>query len=628
MLDRLGGESSALPPAPPAADARLRAVLGVGLTVTAAILVMLTADRDAMPDPVVLGALLFAGTVLRALVVRLPRRDLTLFAAVLLPTWLTFGTAVAGSLTFAAALISSLVRRHGLLAASMGAAAGLGGLVVGSLAGLGVETLGLSLEQPFERLLVGAAFMVGNWLGEHAIVRLAGRIEPTPATRLVPRPSLIANLLLLYPALVLVDVLTTRGPLLFASLLAVLVVALILICLYVGAETSRRSAAGEQARLQSIVAQAPDGLLAVGPDLRLEWLNDAAGRIVGIEPDAAVGRPLVDILPLIRPNGTPVDLQTAFLQAASTGRPVDVAGRYGSEGGRERPLVATFTALAEAAGTLAVGVVAIREANADDYQAFQATDLGHELRSPLTSILGHAQLLMRAPAGSLDPARQSEIVSRIASSGDYMLRLVNNLLDLRRMESGVEAVDPVPLDLSAVLLLILTMEKPRAAEKGISLSMATEEGLPIVRADELLVRRVVDNLLSNAIKYTPGGGTVRLTAVRDGDAVAIAVTDTGIGLTEEDRARLFERFFRSERPEARQERGTGLGLALVREAARRLGGEIQVRSAPGVGSTFTLRLPLEPPPGHSIEPSSGHPMGGQPTLHPASDQLPDPRAAR
>jgi signal transduction histidine kinase len=112
-----------------------------------------------------------------------------------------------------------------------------------------------------------------------------------------------------------------------------------------------------------------------------------------------------------------------------------------------------------------------------------------------------------------------------------------------------------------------------------------------VLTDELIVRRIVDNLLSNAIKYTPAGGSVRVTAKQRADNVEVAVIDTGIGLTEEEQQMLFQRFFRSSRPEARQERGTGLGLALVQESIRRIGGQISVKSRIGEGSTFTVSIP-------------------------------------
>jgi signal transduction histidine kinase len=137
----------------------------------------------------------------------------------------------------------------------------------------------------------------------------------------------------------------------------------------------------------------------------------------------------------------------------------------------------------------------------------------------------------------------------------------------------------------------VAMARPRASEKQMTLTLEVQPELRPVLTDELIVRRIVDNLLSNAIKYTPPGGSVRVTAKQRGESVEVAVTDTGIGLTEEEQRLLFQRFFRSSRPEARQERGTGLGLALVQESIRRVGGQITVMSEVGTGSTFTVSIP-------------------------------------
>jgi signal transduction histidine kinase len=191
----------------------------------------------------------------------------------------------------------------------------------------------------------------------------------------------------------------------------------------------------------------------------------------------------------------------------------------------------------------------------------------------------------------LDAERQAEFLSRIAASGDYMLRLVNNLLDLRRMESGVEQLQPAPIHVDRILQLVVAMARPRASEKQMTVTLEVQPELRPVLTDELIVRRIVDNLLSNAIKYTPAGGSVRVSAKQRGESVEVAVTDNGIGLTEEEQKMLFQRFFRSSRPEARQERGTGLGLALVQESIRRVGGQISVRSQVGKGSTFTVSIP-------------------------------------
>src|SRR5262249_15145024 len=156
----------------------------------------------------------------------------------------------------------------------------------------------------------------------------------------------------------------------------------------------------------------------------------------------------------------------------------------------------------------------------------QMAALGHELRSPLTAILGYTGLMMRAAPGSLDAEHQAEFIGRIAASSDYMLRLGNNLLDLRRMEAGTAPLQPSPLQIDRGLQVVVALARPQATEKQLTTNLTVEPGLPPLVTDELLVRRTIDNLLSNAIKYTPRGGTIRVSATRRDRGVEIAVADT------------------------------------------------------------------------------------------------------
>lgn len=533
---------------------------------------------------------LAAAVTVACLPVRLPASSVSLLPAVLVPAWLSCGAAVTVLLALAAVLAASAVARTGPLATWLAVAVTLGGVFAGDLTALAVGSLVTWPAELPAGAVPGAAFALGVWAGEVAISRIASRVRLTRDVPALPRASLVANLLLVFPATILADVLATRGTSLFALLLVVLVVALALISLYLSAETARRGAAGARERLESIVSQVPDGIFTVRPDLTVEWLNETAARLTGCDPEAAAGRPAGEVVPARRPDGSRLDHRDAFLEAARSGKAVHRLAILTGPDGQERPVVVSYTALTDSPDGFAVGIASIREAPSDDRDA-QIADLGHELRSPLTAILGYTGLMLGAAPGSIDAERQAEFIARIAASGDYMLRLVNNLLDLRRMESGVEQLQPSLLQLDRLLHLVVAMARPNANEKQITISLDVEPELPPLFTDELLVRRVVDNLLSNAVKYTPSGGAVEVTARRRGSGVEIAVKDTGIGLTEEEQQLLFQRFFRSNRPEARQERGTGLGLPLVREAIRRLGGEIQVTSQVGVGSTFTVSIP-------------------------------------
>ena len=582
-------------------------LVALGLVGTALVLFAPVLAGDVGCDTAVISTLLIGAMATAALVVRLPTAiSISLLVAVLLPAWLSCGGPATAAIAFAASLVGGAVSTRAILPTALGAAGALAGALIGHLVGSVILASDLLQATGAERLVAGASFVVAYWLAELMTVRLAERSGLPGGAAPVARSNLVANLLLLFPAIVLADLLVSRGLLLFGPMLLLLVVALALIALYLGAEAARAGVAGEQARLEAIVAHAPEGIFAVGPSLELEWLNDTASRLTGWPTTPAVGRPCHEVVRLESADGQLVDHEAAFARAARSGLAVHTSGILRGSDGQPRPVVVSYTALTDGLGGFQIGVGAVREAEPSVEMDDRAADLGHELRSPLSTILGYARLMASTPAGSLDPARQAEFIGRIAESGDYMLRLVNNILDLRRMEHGTEALQLTTVRVEAFLNTAALMTRPQAGEKRLDLSVEVEPGLPPITTDELLARRALDNLLSNAVKYTPSGGEIRLTARRENDGVAISVIDSGIGLTEEDRARLFERFFRGSRPEARAERGTGLGLALVREAARRLGGQVRVKSAVDQGSTFTLWLPFE----HAGEPQ----MAGRRTM--------------
>jgi signal transduction histidine kinase len=267
----------------------------------------------------------------------------------------------------------------------------------------------------------------------------------------------------------------------------------------------------------------------------------------------------------------------------------------------------------------------------------------HELRSPLTSSTGYLDLLHRvierAPrSAGLDKRKAITYVERVQSAERHLLRLVDNLLDIARVERADLPLDLGEVQIGRLVDDVLDGIAAHAAQKEIRLLREGERELPPVWTSELYVREVLDNLISNAVKYTPDGGVVTVTLRRaaplhaaghdtdtpgangaaaaqpgegsdDGlDALEVVVADTGYGMSEEDRGRLFGRFFRSGRPEIRKERGTGLGLALSKQMAERLGGSIDVRSTLQQGSTFTLRLPLTPVPVAAAEAHADQPV--------------------
>ena len=215
--------------------------------------------------------------------------------------------------------------------------------------------------------------------------------------------------------------------------------------------------------------------------------------------------------------------------------------------------------------------------------------MSHELRTPLNSINGFSDVLLTGIAGTLSD-KQREYLSDIRGSGEHLLRLVNDILDLSKVEAGRMELQPSEFDLRETLESVHRTVAPLAHEKSQTLRLADDAG-GIVRLDEGRFRQVLLNVLSNAVKYTPDGGSITTTVARHDGRVVIAVRDSGVGIAPSDQARVFDDFARVESGYSRSQQGTGLGLALARRLVRLMGGDITLESAPAQGSTFTISLP-------------------------------------
>ena len=212
--------------------------------------------------------------------------------------------------------------------------------------------------------------------------------------------------------------------------------------------------------------------------------------------------------------------------------------------------------------------------------------MSHELRTPLNGILGYAQLIGMDTTD--DGVREQ--ADTIYQSGQHLLHLVNDVLDLAKVEAGGIELEPSDIVLSAFLTETVAIHRSAVEQKGLQLQMEVAAELPLLHADPTRLRQVVNNLLSNAVKFTENG-TVTLSARSDESRIWIAVADTGPGIPEEYQALVFEKFRQADQSITRKHGGTGLGLALVRQLVKVMGGEISLRSAPGEGSRFEFWLP-------------------------------------
>ena len=218
-------------------------------------------------------------------------------------------------------------------------------------------------------------------------------------------------------------------------------------------------------------------------------------------------------------------------------------------------------------------------------------NMSHELRTPLNAIIGFSEVLIERMFGEVNE-KQADYLKDIHESGKHLLSLINDILDLSKIEAGRMDLEIASFDLPSALSNAMTLVRERAQRHGIALGLEVDPRLGELRADERKFKQIVLNLLSNAVKFTPDGGRVDVAARTLDGKVEIAVRDTGIGIAPEDQEAVFEEFKQVGRDSHRKAEGTGLGLALTRRFVELHGGGIRLESTPGKGSTFTITLPL------------------------------------
>jgi two-component system, NtrC family, sensor kinase len=219
-------------------------------------------------------------------------------------------------------------------------------------------------------------------------------------------------------------------------------------------------------------------------------------------------------------------------------------------------------------------------------------NMSHELRTPLNAIIGFSEVLAEKMFGDIND-KQAEFLQDILESGRHLLSLINDILDLSKIEAGRMQLEPADLDLRSAIDNALILVRERASRRGITLASTIDERLGLIRGDERKVKQVLLNLLSNALKFTPEGGRIDVGASLREQAAEVSVADTGIGIAPADQEAVFEEFRQVGTADKRAE-GTGLGLALSRKFIELHGGKIWVQSEVGRGSTFTFTLPVGP----------------------------------
>ena len=229
---------------------------------------------------------------------------------------------------------------------------------------------------------------------------------------------------------------------------------------------------------------------------------------------------------------------------------------------------------------------------ANQHKSEFLANMSHELRTPLNAIIGFSEVMLERMFGELND-KQDDYLKDIHSSGKHLLSLINDILDLSKIEAGRMELDIEDFDIGEALGNTVTLIRERAQQHGIALSIDSAAASGSIRADQRKFKQIMLNLLSNAVKFTPDGGRIAVHAQRVDDALQVAVTDAGIGIAVADQEAVFQEFRQVGGNYTNKQEGTGLGLALTRRFVELHGGTLSVVSAPGQGSTFTFTLPRQ-----------------------------------
>lgn len=378
----------------------------------------------------------------------------------------------------------------------------------------------------------------------------------------------------------------------------------------VDAKRAEETIRSEHELLTRIVETTPTGILVADAQGEVTFANDVADRILGRAHDGQL-----DLGAIVRSGGIararePVghgeDVRYVAVRSTplstEAGGPdravivlVDVTDRVRTDDRTEEYRQGLERAIDQRTGELLEANRQLQHAS-DVKQQFLAK-MSHELRTPLNSIIGFSEILLKGLSGPLteEQARQLEMVR---TSGQNLLELVNDVLDITRLEAGYSPVSIVAVDVCARMRELVESMGGIATMNQVELEYLCD-GKPAIETDPDKLDQVVRNLISNALKFTDPGGRVTVSVLAEDDLVVISVADTGIGIAEEDQERVFEAFQQVDRPDRVRPTGTGLGLVICRELCGALGCGLTMESAPDRGSVFTVTVPRRFP-GHLV----------------------------
>lgn len=349
----------------------------------------------------------------------------------------------------------------------------------------------------------------------------------------------------------------------------------------------------ERDTVSALLLASADGIVVVDASRRVERVNPALQQILGYKEGEWAGKSCWEIFGCKRDGQQACGHKCPFERVFESGETLrDITFQARRQGGPDIWISGAYAQVTDLEGNRTFGIGSLRDiTRAKEIEQLQhdfVSIVSHELRGPLTAIKGFVQTLL-LKSDRLPPETVTEFLSTINEQADRLNQLVEDLLNVSRIETRRLSIRPAEFDLEAMTRKLLNQFSSKWG--GREIVIEADLDLPLVNADEKKIDEVMVNLIDNAVKYSPAGGAVRVNMRRVEDGVEVSVEDSGIGIAPEDATKLFERFQRIASPETRDIGGTGLGLYIVKNLIEAHGGRIFVTSAPGVGSTFTFFLP-------------------------------------
>lgn len=367
-------------------------------------------------------------------------------------------------------------------------------------------------------------------------------------------------------------------------------------------EKSLKDIAMEKSRIQTIIHCMASGVLVTDRDQSVVLYNPALTRLMKLTGQPPVGKPLPES-PSLKP------LSEAIAQVLKEERPQTISQEFSLDD-PDSITLRTHTAAVTGDGEEVLGSVSVIQ----DITYLKALDLmknefvamvAHELRAPLSAIQQQISVILQGLAGAVTD-KQHELLTRSRERSDGLLNLIRDLLDISKMETGRSFQQKSPLDLFPLAEKTVALLQPQAQAKQQSLALGADPNLPMINADPQAMEEVLTNLISNALKYTPEKGAIQVELRPEADYLLIQVSDNGIGISQEDLVRIFDKFYRVKNEKTRKIVGTGLGLPIVKQIVEAHLGFIRVESRLDQGTTFKVFIPSIPQertlPVHAVTP--------------------------